>query len=229
MKKMLIVLALLTTVISCGKKQNTTEYVYAASMHRDYATYYYKGNFPVADFTFYKGVDAFVRMDSMCNVSRMYITRYIIAEESSIIADLENAFAYAEIGNCYEEMLITGFLQGDTIENTNNLEKPFSLIADFQRTGKYSSLEYYAESQIGTDDSSAVRIYRLIANSILDKEPKKAFELAEKARHIDSAYGWTLGLSRDLEIMIKSNAKQGKETSDLIERKKLIDAKLTKK
>jgi hypothetical protein len=74
---------------------------------------------------------------------------------------------------------------------------------------------------------STVRLYRLVAAAITDTEPEKAYELAEKARVIDSTYGWTLGLSRDLDIMIKAYGKLGRDTSALIERKRLIDAKLT--
>lgn len=227
MRKLVILTALFIAVTACGQKQkSSSEYIYAASLHKNYSSYYYKGQQKMADITFYKAQDAFQRMDSVCNVSRLYITRYALAEQDALPADLAKASAYAELGNCPDEKLITAFLSGDNLTDTGSLEKPFSLIAEFKRTGKYSALISYAEDGDTMSDST-VRLYRLVAAAITDTEPEKAYELAEKARVIDSTYGWTLGLSRDLDIMIKAYGKLGRDTSALIERKRLIDAKLT--
>ncbi len=227
MKKLAILTALLITAAACGQKQkSSSEYIYAASLHKNYSSYYYKGQQKVADITFYKALDAFQRMDSVCNISRMYITKYVLAENDAHSEDLAKASAYAGLGGCDDEKSVTRFLSGDNITETDSLEEPFSLIAEFRESGKYSSLLSYAEDK-DTRSDSAVRLYRLIASEITDSEPEKAYELAEKARVIDSTYGWTLGLSRDLDIMIKAYGKLGRDASALIERKRLIDAKLT--
>ncbi|QAR33378.1 hypothetical protein EP073_08185 [Geovibrio thiophilus] len=227
MRKLILITALLIAAAACGQKQkSSSEYIYAASLHKNYSSYYYKGQRKMAEITFYKAVDAFQRMDSVCNISRLYITRYVLAEQDAAGEDLAKAAAYAETGGCGGEKALTGFLTGDNVTDSDSLEEPFSLIAEFEQTGKYSDVLSYAENKSTLSDS-AVRLYRLVAAKITETEPEKAYELAEKARIIDSTYGWTLGLSRDLDIMIKAYGKLGRDASALIERKRLIDAKLT--
>lgn len=212
---------------SCAKKQPSAEYIYAASLHKNYAPYYNKGGKTLADMTFYKAVDAFQRMDSPCNISRLYISRYSLAEKDADTEDLKLASSYANTGRCADEVAIIEYLSGTYDGKTSKLEEPFEQIAKFEKTGKYSSLISYAE-QKDTSPDSAARLYRLVADKIVDTEPKKAYAYAERAWAIDSTYGWTLGLSRDLDILIRAGQKLEKDVDDLIERKRLIDLKLSK-
>lgn len=217
---------MLAVSVSCAKKQPSAEYVYAASLHKNYAPYYYKGEKNLADITFYKAVDAFQRMDSPCNISRLYISKYALAEKEAVQEDLVLAARYADAGLCENEGRIAAFLAGSYDGKPNRLEEPFSLIARFEESGRYSSLISYAGNK-NTDPASAVRIYRLVADGIVDGEPEKALEFAEKAREIDAVYGWALGLSRDLDIQIRATEKLGGDVISLTERKRLIDSKLS--
>ncbi|GAB1534568.1 hypothetical protein ADMFC3_01990 [Geovibrio sp. ADMFC3] len=228
MKRITLLILFCLAAAACGDKpKSSAEYIYASSLHKNYSSYYYKGDSKMADITFYKALDAFQRMDSVCNISRLYITKYVLAEQEASSDELAKASAYSELAECVDEKLIISFLAGDSIKNTDDLEKPFSLIAEFMKTGKYSDLLSYADGG-NTNPDSKVRLYRLIAANLTDSEPEKSCELAEKARVIDSTYGWTLGISRDLAIMIEAYGKLGRDTSVLIERKRLIDAKLAK-
>ena len=230
MRKMYIApfFALLMLVsVSCAKKQPSAEYIYAASLHKNYAAYYYKGEKSLADITFYKAVDAFQRMDSPCNISRLYISKYSLAEKEADIEDLKLAFSYADTGLCKDELLIASFLAGEYVGSKNRLEEPFEQLFLFEKTEKYSSVISYAGNK-NTDPASAARLYRHVADKLIDTDPKKAYGFAEKAWEIDSTYGWTLGLSRDLDILIAASEKLGEDTTILRERKRLIDLKLSK-
>ena len=228
MKNVFIIAVSALMIFSCSSKKPSKEYIYAASLHQNYADYYYKGEKMVADITFYKGVDSFIKMDSFCNASRMYISRFALAENEADKKDALLALEYAEAGACEDEALIANFLLEGQTERNGKLEKPFSLIAEFYESGRYSAMLSYADSNSSSFASSAVRIYRLVAEGIVNKEPKKALEIVTKAHEIDTAYGWTLGIYRDLEIMIKAQENLGADTESLAKRKQIIKQKLGK-
>ncbi|WP_022849892.1 hypothetical protein [Limisalsivibrio acetivorans] len=221
MKKLLVISAALF-LIACSGKKTSPEYNSAVHEYSSFVERYLRGSFKAADFAFYKSVDAFVRLDSFCNASRVYIGRYVIEAKRGKDELLNSASKYASLDNCTVEERIISFLSGDNV--TGELPQPYSGIKDLHASNP-SPLESYASKE-DTPPESASRIYRMLARHYTGKDTKKAEEMLESARRIDSYNGWTLNLFRDNILLADIYEKAGRDNKHLLERARLLELKL---
>jgi len=224
----LLLTALTLFLISCGGggAKQSPDFLYGSKLYDNYTNFYLKGNILLADKNFLKAVDTFQKMDSACNLSRLYIGRYVLNEENREEKLLEAAMKFASFEKCEAETHITEHLMRRKVPE-GNLEEPYKSIAKMNRTNNEGDVLSYINDKDTTEVSKS-RLYRLLAKRNINGNLKKAEEYVNLAHDIDRFNGWTLNLYRDIKILITIYEKTGRPTDGLIKRENMLSIKLHK-
>ncbi|MCD8553022.1 hypothetical protein [Seleniivibrio sp.] len=224
MKNLIIILTAAVLLYSCASKpQSSPDFLYGSRFFNVYMENYLKGEPKVAESYFYKAEAQFRKVDSLCNLSRIYLGRYVLEEGEEDPAVLELAKKYADLGACEEEQQSVLYLTGQKYDG-NKLPEPFRTIEGTDR----EKLAYIATDS-KFDDVTKTRLLRKAAIDYIIDNPKRSEELAEKALELDKYHGWSLNLLRDLIIIKNARIKQGKNADDIATRIELIKSVMVKK
>lgn len=223
MKKITIILCMLILTVSCSKPQKSPDFLFGSKLYNKYVDYYLKGEARLAENAFGNAESQFLRMDAMCNLSRIYIGRFVLDEGGAEQNILVKAEEYAKLGKCDAEISAIMYLSGEKYDKTF-LPEPYKSQsdADSEKLVKLSENKDYP-------DYTKTRFLRKAAIDYIVGNPAKAEELAEKALVTDRFNGWSLNILRDLIIIKASYEKQNKDTEEIIKRIELIKSVLNKK
>jgi hypothetical protein len=224
MKKLLIFVVIAIFLSSCSSKKVSQSYTLGEDRFLKHIDTYLQG-LPVSEVYFLKSVDAFQKRDDFCNLSRLYITKYLLNEEEIDEKSINIAYFYAKNGNCFSEQnLINYHLQKEYDED--KLPTYYKTYIKVVENNNYASLNKKLSK---SPDYFLSRILRKTATEILEKDPKLAVSLVEDAHKIDAFNGWTLNLYRDLLILKKGYEMQGMDTETIDVRIENLKVKLHKK
>jgi len=223
MKKIIILVCITAALFSCSKPKQSKDFLYGSKLYNNFVNYYLKGEPRLAEMAFESAEMQFQKMDAMCNLSRIYIGRYVLDEANKETAVLERASRYAELGGCLPETEAIKYLSGEKYDK-DILPEPYKSIGK----GESETLIELAEKK-DTADYTKTRLLRRAAIDYLISDPAKSEELGERALVTDRFNGWTLNILRDLIVIKSAREKQGKEINDIAARIKLIKNTLDKK
>ncbi len=227
-KSTLIVLITgLFLVLGCSSKKYSSGYLYGEKLYDSYIDLYLKGNRELAELNFYKSVSVFAERDDMCNISRLYISRYLLAEDYGEKTYLIKAEKYAVLKNCETEKNLINFLFHSDY-NVDILNDLYVAYSHFLKTGEVSDLEK-ALANKKLNDSAKSRFYRILANNYIKSDIKRAGEYIDLAYEIDTFNGWTLNILRDLKLKLKICENTKYKCESIKKRILFIKNKLNKK
>jgi len=223
MKKILIIICIASALTACSKPKKSSDFLFGSKLYNKYVEYYLKGQPRLAERAFANAENQFLKMDAMCNLSRIYIGRYVLDEGGREDSVLLKSSEYASLGDCKSELESIKYLSGEKYDK-KLLPSPYSEIAeaDSEKLVKLSDNKEFA-------DYTKTRLLRAAAIGYLVSNPVKAEELAEKALVTDKFNGWSLNILRDLIIIKSAREKQKKKTEDIKKRIELVKAVLGKK
>lgn len=224
MKKLIILIASAAVIASCASKpQSSEEFLYGSKLYNEFQEYYLKGEPELADAAFLKAEAQFQKVDSVCNLSRIYIGRYTLDEAANNTQALDTARRYAEIGSCTEEQQVLNFIEQKPFDK-DKLPEPYATINGLSTEAIISKAE-----NDKFDDITSTRLLRNVAIGYIISNPAQAEEIMQKALTVDKYHGWTLNILRDLIIIKSAMEKQNKDTDDIEARIKLVKLHMIKK
>lgn len=223
MKKITIILCAAFLLVSCSKPQQSPDFLYGSKLYEKFVNYYLKGEARLAEHAFAGAEAQFLQVDSMCNLSRLYIGRYVLDEGGNEQNILKKSAEYAKLGGCEAENAVILYLSGEKYDRTL-LPEPYRSSAGAD-AGKLASLSEDKDFP----DYTRTRLLRRAAIDYIVGNPEKSEELANSALVMDKFNGWSLNILRDLIIIKTSREKQSKENEDIIKRIELIKTVLNKK
>lgn len=223
MKKLTVFLAAALFISACGAKVKSPDFLFGSKLYSQFTDYYLKGEARLAEHAFAGSEAQFLKMDAMCNLSRIYIGRYVLDEPGTEPSLLLRAAEFAELGACAEEAESVKYLSGETYDK-KLLPEPYSLEAgaDAEKLVSLSGDE-------DLPDYTRTRLMRTAAIAYIVNSPEQAEELAERAIVLDRFNGWSLNILRDLIIIKNARLEQNKETDEIVKRIELLKAVLNKK
>lgn len=221
------VLVTLLTIFGCSSVKQSPDFSYGSGLYSKYIDTTLKGNNELAELNFYKAVDVFQRMDDFCNISRLYISRYVLEPEHNIDF-LAKSKEMGILQNCEEELNVVSYLLGESF-NEKTLAEPYSIIHKAEAKNNPKLLVEYAKDEKNNNDESRSRMYRLAASKYIKSDPENAEILIKEAQIIDGFNGWTVNLISDIELLISVYSELKKDTTNLLKRKALLEKKLVKK
>lgn len=224
---LILLTAGLFIIFGCSSKKYSPEYLYGENLYNNYINLYLKGNIELAELNFYKSINVFVKLDDMCNISRMYISRYLVEENYDDFDYLIKAKQYAMLKDCNQENNLINFLTHSDYD-ASMLEDIYTAHSNFLKTGEVSDLEQILENR-SINDSAKSRFYRILANNYISSDTLKAEKYIDLAYAIDTHNGWTLNILRDLEVKLKICENMNNECGSLRKRILLIKNILDKK
>jgi len=224
MIRYILLIAISLVIAGCGSKpKQSQDFVFGSQLYGKFTNYYLKGEARLAEHSFRAAESQFLKIDGLCNLSRIYIGRFVLDEGQGEVGVLERASEYARLGKCENEREIILYLMGKDYEK-RFLPEPYRSVAGAGRE--------YVEFLAGSNrfpDVTRSRLYRRASVAYLKSRPSYARGLAEKALEIDKFYGWSVNILRDLIIIRSSLVKEEKDTADIDKRIKLIRLALDKK
>lgn len=218
-----LITSLMVMVSGCSKPPKSPDFLFGSKLYNKFVDYYLKGEPRLAEMAFAQSENQFLKMDAMCNLSRIYIGRYVLDEEGDEENILIKAGEYGKLGDCSSELEAIKYLSGEKYDKTL-LPKPYEEISGADSEKLVSISEDKEMSGF-----TRTRLLRTAAEGYLLSDPAKAAELAERALTIDRFNGWSLNILRDLIIVKSSLEKQNKEIVEVNKRIELIKAALDKK
>ncbi|UOD34159.1 hypothetical protein DSN97_08335 [Deferribacteraceae bacterium V6Fe1] len=207
MKKLGVVLIIIFAVFGCTSKKISPVYLEGESLFEKYIDNYLKGK-QVSEVYFNKAVNVFQRADDFCNLSRLYLSRFVLNEENIDTKSLESAEFFADTGKCRDEKNIINYLT-DKEYILEKLPEHYRKYIKHKKSKKYDGLE---------DILSAAPEYftsRILRKTARESEGRKALILVDEAYQIDRFNGWTLNIYRDLKIKREIMLKMGSDISDI--------------
>lgn len=222
MIKKFFYLMMLLALFACSSKRMSDLYLQGERYYENYKKYYGSGDFKIAETNFLKGVDLFQKSDNICNLSSMYIGKYIIENDNK---SMDIAKRYALLNNCRIEMNIIDYFMGRSYVYDI---LPISLKI---QASEFKSAEDLIKrlSKKDVDDFSKSRLSRLFSKRFMGKGSfKDADMLSDFAIEIDRFNGWTYNLREDLLIKKAVCNSVGSDCKYIDERLGIIDAKLNK-
>ena len=224
MKKLAILITAALLAVSCASKEKSSEdFLYGSRLYNQFMEYYLKGDAKLADYNFYKAEEQFLKVDGMCNLSRLYLGRYIIQETEDDSASLEVAKKYADAGKCEEENNLIAYFSGKQY-NKGLLPEPYKTISKLSGEKLYD-----AAFDDDFDDITRTRLLRKVSIGYIMQNPSLAEDIAQEALDIDKQRGWSLNIMRDLIVIKSARDKQNKDSADIDTRIRLIKTQLIKK
>jgi hypothetical protein len=224
MRKLLILFTITIFFVACSSKRVSQSYSLGEDFFLKYIDTYLQG-LPVCEVYFLKSVDTFQKRDDFCNLSRIYLAKYILNEENKDEEIISKAYFYADNGNCSSEKNLINYHLNREFD-TDILPQYYKIYLKTVKNGNYEDL---SKKLSESPDYFLTRILRESAIQILEKNPKLAVSLVEDAHEIDTFNGWTLNLYRDLLLLKKSYEVQGLNTEKIDVRIENLKVKLHKK
>lgn len=198
---LIVLLACIFLIVGCTGSKKSPEYLYGKSLYEKYIDLYLKGDTQLAEHSFYKSLVALKGRDDMCNVSRLFISRYFVNENYDDYSFLNRAKKYADIKECKNEENLIKLLKGEEYK-PEYLSELYKAYADFVNGNNFSRFLAEVKSE-GVSDSAKSRFYRLLADSKIVLDVSLAENLISKAYKIDSFHAWKLNIYRDLKLKYK--------------------------
>jgi hypothetical protein len=226
MKKVLIFGIILFLAYGCGSKKISVKSKTAIEYYNKYMTLYFEGKIKSSENLFNKALKEFISTDEMCNVSRLYLSKYVIELPKKELKTLKIAGNYAKLSNCQNELNIFNFLAGKNF-SIDELEEPYKSYALYENTNKIDVLL----NAVGNNDLSEYaksRLFRFTAKELLLIDVNRAESYLEEALKIDKFNGWTLLIIKDLKIKLEICKFRNKNCNFLEKRIKLINKSLAK-
>ncbi|MCX8083457.1 MAG: hypothetical protein N3C60_00845 [Calditerrivibrio sp.] len=220
MKKIFI--ALLLFLIGCSSKKVSDGFLLAERYFENYIRYYNSGDFKLSEINFLKSVDSLQKADDNCNLSKIYIGRYLLEDNATYI---EYAKRYALIGHCEDEINSINFLVGQKYDY-KKLPKSLQLQAKHYNSSQDAIKELSDET---IPDWTKSRLGRNITLRFININLlEEANKLIEFVLQIDRYNSWTYNLKKDLTIK-KDICNLKKDNCEFIdERLDMINKKLNK-
>lgn len=213
---------LLVFVVGCSSPKYSDNFLYGERLFINFIDSYLKGQ-DVAETFFIKSVDTFQRSDDFCNLSRIYLTKFLLNEEYEDNKTFNQGRLYAESDNCTREKNIYAFYRGENYD-INFLDEYYK---SYLKMLSKNDIQSMLEKENNFPDYFHSRILRsYVRNMKVDDETAK--KILEKAKEIDRFNGWTLNLLRDYILLEKFNASQEK-ISQIKLKIELLSRKLSKK
>lgn len=210
-------------LFACSSKKMSDVYLQGERYYENYKKYYASGDFKIAETNFLKAVDLFQKSDNICNLSSMYIGKYIIEKDNK---SMDIAKRYALLNNCRIELNIIDYFMA-----TSYVYDILPISLKIQSSEFKSADDLIKRlSRKDIDDFSKSRIGRFFSNKFIEKGLlKDADKLLDFVIDLDRFNGWTYNLREDL-LMKKSVCDSiGSDCRYIDERLSIIDAKLNKK
>ncbi len=187
-------------MVACSSSKKTS--IPLSSAHLKYNKYIelkLKGESRLASAYFDKVAVSYIKLDRMCDLSRLYISKYIfnLPEKDSKVISI--AYNYAKSGKCNNEENILNYLAGKDYD-IDKLEIPFKIYASYKKNNNIEILFDGIDNDELTDYAKT-RLIRYTVKQIIDKDIDKADELIKQAKEIDSFNGWTALIYKDLLLM----------------------------
>jgi len=224
MRKLITLTIILFALFGCGSKEvQSPDFLYGSKLYNNFVNYYLKGKAKLADQAFLEAENQFLKMDAMCNLSRIYIGRFVLEEGGKDLAALDRAGEYASLGSCKKEKEAVKYLLGKEYDK-ELLPEPYSQIdgADNKKLVTLSDNKEFP-------DFTKTRLLRTAAIGYIVSDAEQAQTLAERALVLDRFHGWSLNILRDLTIIKTAMRKQGKEIEDIEKRIELVKTVVGKK
>ena len=217
-----IIYILLFTIffsVSCSTKIQDRDLTIAMTLTNRATEYQLKGDHKMASYSYTRAIQKFRDLGSFCNMARVSIilsTNDILDSKKLV----EDAIAFSTLGKCEEEINISLYLNQGSY-NINTLPEPYKSFAKYDKTKNVNYLLNVAKKKSSSERVKSIA-YRKAALAIMEIDPIKAYEYAEKAVEIDSKNAWTANLIEDEKIKIKSYRLQGKKEDILTERLRIL-------
>ncbi len=224
--KFYIVVFLCLICLSCSTKTEKDDRYLGMRLVDRAINYQLQGSKRMASYAYNRAISKFRDMSSFCNMARVAILMVTIDPEESLPL-LEDARAFAAIGECLEETNIINFLSGNDYDD-KKLPSPYNNLSKFYKTGNINYLLSIAKSS-STSEPLRSHVYRQIANHIVDSNPQYALELIDKVSVIDSKRTWTLNLVKDERIRLKAIRNLGLSEELTIQKLKILEQALNEK
>lgn len=222
MKKVFFIL-MVFIITGCSTKKLSDTFLSAERYFENYIRYYNSGDFKLAENNFLKAVDIFQKSDDSCNLSRIYIGKYLLENDNS---SLEYAKRYSLIGNCDTEINSLNFLLGqqyilDKLPESLKIQATYYKNSEeVIKTLSKSKLPDWTKSRLARDFS--MRFINILNLQDADK-------LIEYGIQIDRFNGWTFNLKNDLLIKKDICKLKNDDCKYIDERLDIIEKKLPKK
>lgn len=203
-------------LISCSSKQKPKEMKIGLSLTERAVNYELQGSQKMASYTYNRTIAKFRDMGRFCDMARVALMMYSVQPTEANQLKLEDAKAFAALGECSSESNIISFLE-DRDYNYKDLEEPYLALAKFKRDNNVSAVVSIASS---SSSSEAIRssFYRIAAKALIEKQPSDATKYIEKAKLIDQKYAWTKNLLADEEILFQIYEQAGLNTDIISQR-----------
>jgi hypothetical protein len=195
--------------------------------HNKYIDLSLKGEKASAESLFDKTVVSLIKLDKICDLSRVYITRYIIDLPKKNFKTLNIANEYALSDNCKSEENIINFLLGKDFD-LQSLEMPFYAYAKYS-SNKDINILISASQKENIPDYTKSRLLKYASKEILNKDIKQAQKLIKQSKDIDTFNGWTYSIYQDLLIMREICLKTTTDCKSIDKRIELIKKVLLNK
>ncbi|MDE7169284.1 MAG: hypothetical protein K2N67_03710 [Mucispirillum sp.] len=226
-KKIMALIALCAlTAAGCADKSKKRDLDLGMTLVNRTVDYLLKGKEKMASYSYIRTISKFRDMGDFCNMARTAIIIVTLDPEGSLPL-IEDARAFAALGNCAEETNIIMFLSKNEYDG-NKLPNPYKALAAFEKTGKINVLTSLAASR-NISDRNRSMLLRTAAYAIAEENPSKAYKLAEEASVIDSEYAWTLNLVKNEEIKLKAAEALGKPADTIRQRIRILEQSLDEK
>ncbi|MEF3255389.1 MAG: hypothetical protein K6348_07505 [Deferribacterales bacterium] len=188
----------------------------------NYKKYYATGEFKLAKTNFLKAVDQFQRSDDICNLSALYISKFLIENDNK---SLDFAKRYALMGYCQNEINSIDFLVGGAFKYD---QLPRSLKIQSTEFKSVDELLKQLKSK-ELDDFSRSRLGRIFVQKLIEKKiAVDADKIINFTLDIDRFNGWTYFLKEDLILKKRVCELKKDECKYIDERLDIIQMKLNK-
>jgi len=206
-KKLSAVLIIIFILFGCSSKKISPVFLEGDGLFEKYIDNYLKGK-QVSEVYFDKAVNVFQRADDFCNISRLYLAKFVLNEESNDIKSLESAKFFADTGKCGDEQNIINYLT----DKEYILEK---LPDHYQKYIRFRNSKKYEELLDDLKDAPEYFKSRVLRKTANELESNNSLILIDEAYKIDKFNGWTLNIYRDLKIKRDILVKIGSDISEI--------------
>lgn len=214
------------TATACSTKPKSREMELGISLTERAVNYTLQGQTKMSDFTYNRAIAKFRDMGKFCDMSRVALIMYTIDNFTNNQA-LNDAKAFATLGECAEEMNIVNFVSGSSYD-IYKLPQPYKAFADYTKTKMLTYLKALASST-STSDKIKSLTYRFIARELLEKDPVSAIKYVEDAKKIDEKSAWTRNLLVDENLILQATKNLGLATDIVEGRIKVLEKAMSEK
>lgn len=206
---------------SCAGKHEPDEISIGINITNRAVDYSLKGDETMAEYTYIRAVNHFRNMGKFCDMARVSLAMYISEPIETNSKKIDDAIAFAILGNCNLEVNIGNFLKNNNYDYSS-LKEPYKSYAKFKNNHKSSTLSSIASS---SSYSNKIRsaFYRIMADTEIDNNPEKALKFINKAMEIDSKHSWTKNILYNEKIILKIYKKLNKDTNITEEKIKILE------